>query len=201
MRAHADIRLPPRAKTVREDDQRIRAGPRRILDREHDILATLSITHHPLGDHANGRFARFTSVTRARRLIFIEQIRFGCAGNEREGKQQKVNETANHDSSDGTGVRAAAGAYWAMTTLTKTSRPPAITVPLTRSPSRIAAAAKVTSGSRYSNAATRETSTCSSAPYQNRYPRAEQPMARNSNAPHPVDENCGKIGRASCRER
>ena len=60
------------------------------------------------------------------------------------------------------------GYRWTSATPTNTSIPPTTVVTLTLSPSRTAAAASVTSGSRYRKAATFEASIRSSAPYQKR---------------------------------
>src|ERR1700741_3596329 len=201
MRAEADVRASRRSETVREDDQRIRTGPRRILDRSDDFLVALRVGPPPLGDDAHRRFPCFAGIARPRRLIGVELIRCGAAGENCEREESETNETANHVSSGITDVRTRSGAYWAMRTLTKTSTPPAMTVPLTRSPRSTIAAANVTSGSRYSNTATRETSTRSSAPYQNRYPRAEHPLARNTSAPQPTGVSCGNSRQPRCTRK
>ena len=60
------------------------------------------------------------------------------------------------------------GYRWTSATPTNTSIPPTTLVTLTLSPSRTAAAVRVTSGSRYRKAATFEASIRSSAPYQKR---------------------------------
>src|ERR1700741_258448 len=168
MRAEADVRASRRAETVREDDQRIRTGPRRILDREDDFLVALRVAHHPLGDDAHRRFPCFAGIGRPRRLIGGELIRCGAAGENCEREESETNETANHVSSGITDVRTRSGPYWAMWPLTKTSTPPAMTVPLTRSPRSTIAAANVTSGSRYRKTAARETCTRANPPDDHR---------------------------------
>src|SRR5687768_5789415 len=146
----------------------MRAAPRRVLDRHLDVFVAIIVAHDDVGNRAD------RSRTDLDTGIACALVAAGGLGPLRGGARRTCDHKHGNHQDHQTTIHAsstvctARGAYCATRTLIRTRMPPTMTTPLTRSPRSNAAATKVTSGSAYSSAATRETSIRSNAPYQKR---------------------------------